>query len=122
MPFCERIGRVRLRRREGQGRPSPLPQLREGTSSPTATAAPGRTSPIVADQGILASTDPVAIDQAAYDLVKAAPVAAGSLLEGKAGPGDDKFALMHPETRPLAQLEHGERIGLGTRDYELVRV
>jgi uncharacterized Fe-S center protein len=79
-------------------------------------------APVVADQGILASTDPVAIDQAAYDLVKAAPAAAGSLLEGKAGPGDDKFALMHPETRPLAQLEHGERIGLGTRRYELVRV
>jgi len=89
---------------------------------PDCDCAPWSDAPVVADQGILASADPVALDQAAYDLVKAAPVAPGSELEGRAGPGDDKFALLHPETRPLAQLEHGERIGLGSRDYELVRI
>jgi uncharacterized Fe-S center protein len=89
---------------------------------PDCDCAPWSDAPVVADQGILASDDPVAIDQAAYDLVKAAPALAGSVLEGRPGPGDDKFALIHPETRPLAQLEHGERIGLGTRAYELRRV
>ncbi len=89
---------------------------------PDCDCAPWSDAPVVADQGILASTDPVAVDQAAYDLVTAAPAAPGSELEGKAGPGDDKFALLHPETRPLAQLEHAQRIGLGSRDYELVRI
>ena len=78
--------------------------------------------PIVPDIGILVSTDPVAIDQAAYDLVKAAPPSSGSAIDGKAGPGDDKFGPLHPGTRPLVQLEYGEAIGLGSRDYELVRI
>ncbi len=78
--------------------------------------------PVVPDIGILASRDPVAIDQAAFDLVKAAPVSAGSVLEGKGGPGDDKFALLHPETRGSSQLEYAQGIGLGSRSYELVRI
>jgi uncharacterized Fe-S center protein len=77
---------------------------------------------LVADIGVLASTDPVAIDQAALDLVTAAPAAAGSLAEGLAGAGVDKFAAIHPETRGLVQLEYGEKIGLGQRKYELLRV
>jgi len=89
---------------------------------PDCDCAPWSDAPVVADQGILASTDPVAIDKAAYDLVKAAPVAAGSALDGKAGAGEDKFALLHPETRGLVQFEHGERVGLGSADYELVKV
>ena len=79
-------------------------------------------SPLVADIGVLAGDDPVAIDQAAYDLVTAAPAAPGSLIEGKAGAGDDKFLAAHPGTRGLLQLEHGEAIGLGSRKYELVRI
>jgi uncharacterized Fe-S center protein len=89
---------------------------------PDCDCAPWSDAPVVADQGILASADPVAIDRAAYDLVRAAPAAAGSALDGKAGAGDDKFALLHPETRGLVQLEYGERIGLGSWDYELVTV
>lgn len=89
---------------------------------PDCDCTPWSDLPVVADLGILASTDPVAIDQAAYDLVTAAPVAPGSLLDGKAAPGDDKFARIHPETRGLVQLEYGEAIGLGTRKYQLIRI
>jgi len=89
---------------------------------PDCDCAPWSDAPVVADQGILASTDPVAIDQAAYDLVKSAPVVPGSALDGQAGPGDDKFAVLHPDSRGLVQFEHGERIGLGSRNYELVKV
>ncbi|HTX71263.1 MAG TPA: DUF362 domain-containing protein [Rectinemataceae bacterium] len=89
---------------------------------PDCDCAPWSDAPMVADLGILASVDPVAIDQAAYDLVTAAPPSAGSLVDGKAAAGQDKFAAIHPETRGLVQLEHGERIGLGSREYELVRV
>lgn len=89
---------------------------------PECDCAPWSDSPLVADIGILAGTDPVAIDQAAYDLVTAAPAAPGSMIEGKAGAGDDKFLAAHPETRGLLQLEHGEAIGLGSRKYELVKI
>ena len=36
--------------------------------------------------------------------------------------GVDKFKLMHPDTNWQAGLEHAEKIGLGTRDYELIRI
>ncbi|HRW25228.1 MAG TPA: DUF362 domain-containing protein [Spirochaetia bacterium] len=89
---------------------------------PLCDCVPWNDAPVVPDIGFLASTDPVAIDQAAFDLVKAAPVWPGSVLDGKAGPGDDKFTAMHPETRSELQMAHGEKIGLGSRDYRLVRL
>ncbi len=89
---------------------------------PECDCNPFSDAPLVADIGVLASTDPVAIDQASLDLVTAAPSAAGSATEGRAGPGDDKFAILHPETRGQVQLEYGEKIGLGSRAYELVKI
>ena len=64
---------------------------------------------ICPDLGILASFDPVAIDQAAVDLVNESA-------------GKDVFQAMWPNTSYQAQLEHGDRIGLGTREYELIRL
>ncbi|MBN2874159.1 MAG: DUF362 domain-containing protein [Spirochaetales bacterium] len=89
---------------------------------PLCDCAPWSDLPVVPDVGFLASTDPVAIDQAAFDLVKAAPVWPGSALDGKASAGDDKFTAMHPETLSELQMSHGQLIGLGSRDYELVRL
>jgi len=121
VPFCERMAEYAFGAVKGKaGRVAYINFVKD--VAPDCDCAPWSDAPVVADQGILASDDPVAIDQAAYDLVKAALVLAGSALEGKGGPGDDKFLLLHPETKPLAQLEHGERIGLGTRAYELRRV
>lgn len=77
-------------------------------------------APIVADIGILASTDPVAVDQACVDLVNAAPGLAGSALKKGFEPGGDKFRGVHPLVNGLITLEHAEKIGLGNRDYELV--
>jgi hypothetical protein len=78
--------------------------------------------PLVDDIGVLASTDPVAIDTASLDLVTKAPCPPTSPLAGKAGPGDEKFAALRPHTNGPLQLEHGERIGLGTRTYTLHHV
>lgn len=61
---------------------------------------------LVPDIGILASRDPVAIDQAALDLVLK-----------KAG--KDVFRQAHPAIDHDVQLVHAEKIGLGTRKYEL---
>lgn len=77
---------------------------------------------MVPDLGILASTDPVAIDVASFDLVNSAP----SLihLEGHAAHscGYDKFAALRPNTRGRHQIDYAEAIGLGSTKYELIKV
>jgi uncharacterized Fe-S center protein len=81
---------------------------------------------IIPDLGILSSFDPVALDQACADMVIAAPALNGSRLAEKHPhehlEGKDKFRLIHPDTHWQAGLEHGEKIGLGTRKYELITV
>jgi hypothetical protein len=65
-----------------------------------------RQSPVVADVGLLASRDPVAIDQAALDLIREH---AGATLE----------ALSYPNHDATIQLAYAEELGLGSRRYEL---
>jgi uncharacterized protein len=82
--------------------------------------------PLVPDIGMAASFDPVALDQACADLVKAAPALKMSKI-GSGNPdedhrGTDKFHLAHPNTHWEAGLDHGEKIGLGSRKYELVEI
>jgi len=74
-------------------------------------------APIVADIGVLASTDIVAIDQAAYDLVNAAAGLPGSRGEGLSE-GDDKFTAVSGVDGTCA-MSHAESLGLGSREYEL---
>jgi uncharacterized Fe-S center protein len=69
---------------------------------------------------VLASLDPVAIDQAAYDLVVAAPGAAGGKGEGMVS-GEDKFAKV-TGVDGSRTLQYAERRGLGTREYVLKTV
>ena len=88
---------------------------------------------IIPDLGIAASFDPVALDCACADLVKAAPVLQNNAItdiDGRSGQdhshdhhaGEDKFHIIHPDTNWEAGVEHGEKIGLGSREYTLVRV
>ena len=65
--------------------------------------------PDMHDVGILASYDPVALDQACVDLVYAA------------SDGASLIARMERQ-HGIHALEHGEEIGLGSRTYELVRL
>lgn len=74
-------------------------------------------APVVADIGVLASTDIVAIDQAAYDLVTAAKGLVGTKGEGLAE-GADKFQEMSGIDGTVA-MEYAERKGVGVRTYEL---
>lgn len=65
--------------------------------------------PSMEDVGILASLDPVAVDQACVDLIYAAH--------------DGHELIERIESRNgLLTLEHGEEIGLGSREYQLVRI
>lgn len=75
---------------------------------------------LVADIGVLASTDPVAVDQAALDLVTAAAGLPGSSAEGMEA-GSDKFLALTGIDGTSA-LAYAEKLGLGKRDYELVSV
>lgn len=72
--------------------------------------------------GILASLDPVAIDQAAVDLVNQAPGNPLSILETGLEPGADKFKALFPNIDWRHQLEYAEHIGVGSRTYELIRL
>ena len=89
---------------------------------------------IVPDLGIAASFDPVALDCACADIVKAAPALGRNRIadiDSKNGEahggghhheGEDKFHMVHPDTNWEAGMEHGEKIGLGHRSYRLVTV
>jgi uncharacterized protein len=79
-------------------------------------------TPIVNDVGILSSEDPVAIDQASVDLVNAQSGNPDSKLSAGREPGGDKFRALYPEVDWKVQLAYGEEIGLGTREYELIKI
>ena len=65
--------------------------------------------PDIHDIGILASTDPVALDQACVDLIYQA--------EGNAA-----LVKRIENKKGIHTLEHAEAIGLGSRAYELVKI
>jgi uncharacterized Fe-S center protein len=90
--------------------------------SPACDCMPVNDAPIVRNIGVLASNDPVAIDQASVDLVNAEPALAGSCLEEHPGPGLDKFRTIYPKVDWEIQLAYGEKTGLGSRAYDLVRI
>ena len=79
-------------------------------------------TPIVQDIGILSSEDPVAIDQASVDLVNGETGNRSSKLPGAWEPGGNKFRAIYPEVDWNVQLAYGEEIGMGTREYELVKI
>ncbi len=76
--------------------------------------------PMVPNIGILASRDPVALDQASADLVNAAPGLRGTRLKNAFAPGDDKFVDLRPKVDWRPQLAYAEEIGLGVRSYNLI--
>lgn len=70
--------------------------------------------PEMGDIGILASFDPVALDQACVDLV----------FEYPSSEGDDATALIERinSRHGVHIIEHAEKIGLGSRTYKLVSI
>ena len=75
---------------------------------------------IVEDLGILASFDPVAIDQASVDLVNQTPGIKGTKLINPNS--QDKFKTLYPKIDWAIQLKYAEKIGLGSREYELIQI
>jgi len=66
-----------------------------------------KNEPLMDNIGVIAGTDPVAVDQASYDLVNKTF-------------GKNFFKNIYPEIDPTVQLDYAEKIGLGDRNYELI--
>jgi len=77
---------------------------------------------IVPDIGILASRDPVAIEQASFDLVNAQEGSKGTALKNAFSSGKDKFRALHPTVEAHLQIDYAERLGLGSKRYDLVEI
>lgn len=91
--------------------------------SPNCDCWSNNDAPVVADIGVFASADPVAVDQACVDAVNAAPPIGGTALtDKKYGGSGEKFGHIHPDTDWSAGLDHAVRLGLGTRKYTLIKV
>jgi uncharacterized Fe-S center protein len=67
-----------------------------------------KNEPLMNDVGIVAGIDPVAVDQASYDLTNNAF-------------GKNFFKEIYPEIDPTIQLKYAQELGLGNRDYKLVK-
>lgn len=78
--------------------------------------------PIVPDVGMFASFDPVALDVACADAVNRQPAIAGSLLEKHGYQHGDHFTDVSPETDWKATIDHAVKLGIGRKDYNLIRV
>lgn len=86
--------------------------------------------PIIPNVGMLASFDPVALDQACADLCNQMPVMEGSVLSEhfkgqehhEHGKNQDYFHMTHPDTEWESCIAHAVKIGLGTDQYELIRI
>ena len=82
-------------------------------------------APIVPNIGMLASFDPVALDKACADLVNSQEALSNSRLSENIEKNikeKDNIHINHPETNWESQIEHGEKIGLGTSNYELIKI
>lgn len=94
--------------------------------SPFCDCYGGNDVPIIPDVGMFASFDPVAIDQACADKCNAARPMADSyltdMMRTSKCAAHDHFSVMHPGTNWEVTLDHAEKIGVGTRQYELIEI
>ncbi len=82
---------------------------------------------ILPNIGMFASFDPVALDQACADAcLKATPVdnsqLGDNLRKGNWIHYHDNFLDSNPNVRYKEMLSHAEKIGIGTREYELIKM
>jgi uncharacterized Fe-S center protein len=90
--------------------------------TPDCDCVPWSDAPLVPDIGILASTDPVALDKACYDLVNESEGFRHSLLHSGHAKGGDKFRGAWEHTAGGVQISYAEKIGLGSSQYELITI
>ena len=79
-------------------------------------------APIVPNVGMFASFDPVALDMACADAVNRQPAILDSIMGERELCHHDHFTDVHPETNWMVALEHAEKLGIGTKEYELITI
>ncbi len=95
--------------------------------SPVCDCHSGNDVPILPDIGMFASFDPLALDQACVDAcLRQTPLPNSQLTEQMAGHDfhdhHDHFENTTPNSEYKTCLAHAEKIGLGTKEYELITV
>ena len=92
--------------------------------SPNCDCRPENDMAIVPNVGMFASFDPVALDMACVDAVNAQTPLRGSAADDAHAKAHvhDHFQRLHPDTNWRSCLEHGGKIGIGTREYELIKI
>jgi uncharacterized Fe-S center protein len=89
---------------------------------PECDCMPGADVPVMQDQGMLASEDLVAVEQASVDmLLRAVPLPGSAASDNEIKAGDDVLHGLSLQPYGL-QLEEAERLGLGSRKYEMVEI
>ena len=90
--------------------------------SPACDCYPFSDAPIVADIGIAASRDPIALDQACVDLLNSQPSLESSCLKGHDTAASDKIKAIYPKINWEHQLDYAVQLGIGSREYDLITV
>jgi uncharacterized Fe-S center protein len=139
---CERVcpeGAIRLEKR---GEDEFQAALAEGTQAVLSTFESGKVvylnfalevqpecdcmpmadTPLVQDQGILASTDIVAVEQATLDLINNGVPLPGSLAEDRGLKAGQRILAEALGVDGQLHVDAAARIGLGSREYELIEI
>lgn len=90
--------------------------------SPQCDCHSGNDAAIVPDVGMFASFDPVALDVACADAVNAQPPIQNSQLKEHWNESGDHFHKVGPNTNWKVGIAHAVELGIGTTEYELIRV
>ncbi len=79
--------------------------------------------PIIPDVGMFASFDPIALDKACVDMANKQPVMQNSMIAKNCGHHDDRFThKVTPNAEWETCLEHAQKLGIGTLEYNLIEV
>lgn len=89
---------------------------------PECDCMPMADTPLVQDQGVLVSFDPVAIDQAAIDMINsAAPLAQSKAADKNVKKGDNILKAVTGKNAQL-HIDAACKLGMGTKEYELITI
>jgi len=139
---CERVcpeGAIQLQKR---GKDEFQMALAEGTQAVLSTFEPGKVlyvnfalevqpecdcmpmadTPLVQDQGILAATDVVAIEQATLDMIDGAAPLPGSLAEDRGVQAGQRTLTEALGIDGRAHIDAAAQLGLGSQEYDLIEV
>jgi len=89
---------------------------------PECDCMPTADVPVIQDQGILISDDIVAIEQTSVDMLLKAPPLPQAATEEKAIAKGEDILFRLSEKPYWIQIEEAERLGLGSREYEIIEV